>query len=350
MFLNSINNFRAISIILIVIGHCRNIVPSVSPYSIGEEIFINLFISGGTNLFVFISGFLFHHVSCKKFAYKTFIILKFKNILLPYLILGTMPVAYCVISQRNGWGEYFLPNGGSIFYRYIIPVVKYYLTGRFLTGYWYIPFISLIFLISPFFIKFIEMQLKSKVMVIVVLTTISAFLHRPINNINVLQSVVYFLPVFLMGMLCSQNKDQIYSYIFGKEIFFLLSAVGLAVIQALLGINGNYSKDPLAYGGIDIILIQKIFLCLFLMVWLHRYESLSNKYVQLIASTSFAIYFLHPFLLIAFAKVCAFLGINFSPSLLIYPFFITFIIGLCVIMALLLKKILPKYSRYIIGY
>jgi peptidoglycan/LPS O-acetylase OafA/YrhL len=59
MFLNSFNYFRAIAILLIVAGHSYEIA-GINIYNLNffEKLAVNL-ISGGTTLFVFISGFLF---------------------------------------------------------------------------------------------------------------------------------------------------------------------------------------------------------------------------------------------------------------------------------------------------
>ncbi|MFT6919287.1 MAG: hypothetical protein ACJA2G_001922 [Cognaticolwellia sp.] len=44
---------------------------------------------------------------------------------------------------------YFLPKSDGYYDMFIVPVVKYYVSGRFLTAYWYIPCIIVTFIISP---------------------------------------------------------------------------------------------------------------------------------------------------------------------------------------------------------
>jgi len=68
--LQSLVYFRGIAIVLIVAGHCY----SISGWHIGTtgDRFLANLISGSTTLFVFISGFLFHHVFYPKFQYGKF--------------------------------------------------------------------------------------------------------------------------------------------------------------------------------------------------------------------------------------------------------------------------------------
>jgi len=68
MHLRSFEYFRAVAIVLIVIGHTYDI-SGWQIDSFGDRVLANL-ISGGTSLFVFISGFLFHHVFYPKFVYR----------------------------------------------------------------------------------------------------------------------------------------------------------------------------------------------------------------------------------------------------------------------------------------
>jgi peptidoglycan/LPS O-acetylase OafA/YrhL len=60
MHLNSFNHFRAIAITFIVAGHCFGLT-GMAITSMMEKTIANLLL-GGTSLFVFISGFLFHHI------------------------------------------------------------------------------------------------------------------------------------------------------------------------------------------------------------------------------------------------------------------------------------------------
>ena len=233
---------------------------------------------------------------------------------------------------------------------YIIPSILYYVTGAHLVSYWYIPFAMCLFIMYPFHIKFIEAKPRNQFIIIGVLYAIALLVHRPVARLNILQSLLYFTPPYLLGMLCSINKTNIYRKLKGKEYLFIITAVALASIQALLGRHNNYSKPLFTYDGIDLILLQKSILCIFFLIFLQRYEHTKNRFLKLLASTSFAIFFLHGYVLQVLIHLKVALEIE-----IVYPwvyYFLTWgiLVVVSVLLALLLKRLFPKYSQYITGY
>jgi len=77
MFLNSINYLRAIAIIIIVAGHCDGL-SGWEPNNIVEKSVENL-IRGGTDIFMFISGFMFYHIYFRNFDYRGFVRKKYRK-------------------------------------------------------------------------------------------------------------------------------------------------------------------------------------------------------------------------------------------------------------------------------
>ena len=134
----------------------------------------------------------------------------------------------------------------------------------------------------------------------------------------------------------------------GKEIYLLCIVILFAVFQSYLGIMGNYSKQPFEYDGIDLMYFQKIALCFFFMIWLSRFETCNSKVIHSLAATSFTAFFIHPFILGFLNKLdFEFMLVN---SWAVYLFFVCTISLVCILIAKLVKKVLPKHSRYIIGY
>ncbi len=219
MFINSINYFRGIAILLIVAGHSYTLA-GFAPSNPLERTTANL-LTGGTALFVFISGFMFHHVFSKKFNYRKFMVKKLKNVVLPYLFLSIYPIwdiiKYERFSRTLGVAS---AQDALLFYPF---------TGLHLTAYWYIPFAVILFLASPIFLKLINSRYKESLIVVGIVC--SALIHRPLYNINVLQSFLYFAPVYLMGMWASINKERIYDKLMNREWIFLVIAVLLAFFQ-----------------------------------------------------------------------------------------------------------------------
>jgi peptidoglycan/LPS O-acetylase OafA/YrhL len=345
MYLRSFDYFRAVSIIFIVIGHTYG----VSGWKIDgfwDRTVANL-ISGGTSLFVFISGFLFHHVFYPRFHYATFLKKKFRNVYVPYLILSVVPVCVALYTKIP-FGEFYFGPSDSFFDQVIKPIFLYYWYGGVLV-YWYIPFIMAMFLISPLFIKFIEISTRKKIYVIFWMTFLSLFLHRPINNWSVIQSVVYFSPVYMFGILCSMEREWIYEKFHRRDGLVFLAALFLAVAQAaVMGTSGNLQKAPFDYNGVDIALLQKMLPCVFFMVFLHRFEDREWRVLKQIAASSFSIYFLHGWFIFAFWLARDLYADWRGFGLL--PVFSGLIIWLSWGTASLVRKRWPDRSRMIIGW
>lgn len=355
-FLASLNYFRAVSILFIVMGHSYGIA-GIHADSLFEKVVVNI-ITGGTTLFVFISGFLFHHIFYAKFRYRKFIASKTKNVLIPYLLLS-IPIVAWFIMKNDGSSPFFSTQGSGIVNEYLTPIFKYYWTGGAMIAYWYIPFIMITFAIAPLHILFIHQKITAQTIVIVLLVISAALIHRPLDNYSVFQSVVYFSPVYLIGIFCSINKELIYRLMKNKETYLFTIVVGLAVLETVTGHNGNYHKEPFLLNGIDIMFFQKITLSLFFMIFLHRFENSSNNLLNKIAATSFGIFFLHGYLIYILSRYFSNTNIVNITDLVqagqLSSWFILITITAVFVtissmVVLTTKNITPKYSRYLTGY
>jgi len=346
MFVQSVNLYRGIAIILVVCGHTFEI-SNIKFDSFAEKLVCSL-MSGATTIFVFISGFLFHHVFFKSYKYSEFMKSKFYNVVVPYLLLTTIPILLIIYTGRHYSNE-FMPTGKGFVSYWIVPYLKYLVTGRALTAYWYIPFIFLVFLTSPFHVLFIKKSNFFQISAILIFYLASALIQRPIGNINMFQNLFYATGPYLLGIWCSINRQAIYSRLTGREWLLLAIAIGIAVAQALLGLHENFHKPPFEWGGIDLMLLQKAFLSLFFLVFLHRFEKVRSPVLEKISKVSFAIFFIHPWLLKGINEIER--KLNFTAeSWLLYIAATTSIIIVCVIAADYIKRRLGSRSRYIIGY
>jgi peptidoglycan/LPS O-acetylase OafA/YrhL len=349
MFINSFNYFRGIAIVFIVAAHCYEI----SGWWINtfpEKVFCAL-ITGGTALFVFISGFLFHHVFYKKFNYKNFIAKKFKNVYSPYLILSSVPLVLYVFVWRSGpFGEYFFNLHGNFYLEYIRPFFLYLWTGGTLTAYWYITFIMVVFLASPVFVKFIQLPRSIQVFGILATLAVAMVIHRPVFNFSVFQSVFYYLPVYLFGIFSSMNRNFIYTRLAGKEIHLFIPILILAIAQVAFFNNwGNFHKPPFVITVPDINIVQKMIMCIFFMVVLQRLE---NRHVYLLnetASASFAIFFIHPIVLEILLRR-HFVAPTKTLGILSWAITVCCLTGVSYIIARIFKRLLGDKSRLFIGW
>lgn len=197
-FLPYMEQLRALAITLVVAGHVALSMGLPRSQRV-EEVIFNL-ISGGTIIFVFISGFLFHHLNDGQFIFRKYFLKKLKLILFPYLIMGFPVVVFLVLHRDASYGGYFLPEKSGFWGEYVTPVFKYFLTGRFLQAYWFIPFFVLLLLFSSVFILFSALSFRVQVSILILLFSLSLVLHRPIWVMNPFQSLVYYTPVYLLGV------------------------------------------------------------------------------------------------------------------------------------------------------
>ena len=351
MRLIAFDYFRAIAILSIVAGHC---ISYKSITSFDERVIANL-IQGGSPLFVFISGFFFHHIFYRQFAYSQFMLKKVRNVLLPYLFLSSLALIYYLssgvslpdakelgITSLSHWQDYLTMFG------------LYLWTGRTSFAYWYIPFIMLIFLMSPLFISYIRQGVKTRITIFIIALVVAMIVHRPAGNLSPWHAVLYFLPMYLLGILVSMHRDFVQSYMANKTIVLAAGVIFLAILQALIypGFGNLHKLHAFTFDGLDILILQKIVLCFFFLSLLQK---LSERYpdipaLMLLADASFAIYFIHPWVLIALV------GYKWLPYIeemsglvqFVVTFPLTIIISLA--MAYLIKRVAGHYSRSLTGW
>ena len=343
-FINSINYFRGLAIILIVLGHSNDL--ARYDMSSNLEALLLALIKNSTVYFVFISGFLYHHIFYHRFNYKKFMIKKTQYVLLPYLLISIIPIMLTVFMLDGGQ---VLPD--SLRDRPLLAIIWYFFTGKVIVAYWYIPMAMLLFAISPL----VNLIIRSNIVlpVVLFLLPISVMVHRPLNNLNAFHSLVYFFPVYLIGVWSSINQKKIYAYLKDnqKKIILALIALTFAVIQIWVFKQENsFYKDFWSITVPDVNLLQKITLCFLFISILDNYEDTNFVILNKIAETSFAIYFIHPFILNILAAVFSRLDLNYEGNFFTFIFVaLGMIIGSMAI-AFAIKAVFKKKSRYLIGW
>ena len=337
--------FRGVAIVLIVAGH------SYYPWGIdtfAERVVANL-ITGSTALFVFISGFFFHRVYAPKFNLRAFLAKKARLVLLPYVLLSSLWLLQTLIRH----GSPATATGHPV----ISKLLHYLLflwqgTAEALTGYWYIPFIMLIFAASPLFLQYIQLSLKIQLTIFALLMVVSMLVQRPLNNLSPIHSVIYFTPIYLLGITYSMHQNAIADAIKPKSLHLGLSTVALSALQVLVtGSYGNYHKSAIfSYAGFDLNILQKLLCIFFLLSILARLERRSIPLLGYLASISFAIYFLHSWVLIALQRLSMERYLAFAPGPLIFLIKTALILGVSIWLAETLKTRFRQRSRYLIGY
>jgi surface polysaccharide O-acyltransferase-like enzyme len=346
LFLNSMHLVRAIAIIMIVAGHSFW-VAGLNIDTFAERFVANL-ICGATALFVFVSGFLFHHVFLEKFDYRRFLIGKAKTVLIPYLLLSFIPILLLIWKRDGSLDGLFLPRGEGLWCELVVPYLQYLWTGDFIQGgYWYIPFILITFLMSPLHVRFARLRPNLQWSIVLLLLFSSSLIQRPLQPLflSPFQAVVYYLPLYLLGLTCSQHKKKILEFFQGRAIHLLIACLVFAAWQSgLYDWFGNYQKAPFSVTTIDLNLFQKVFLCLFFFVFLQRFEQSRSALLDLVANSSFAIFLLHPFILWLLYRF------DLPHGWLVFAIIVAFIILNCIAVGYALRCLLGSKSRFLTGW
>ncbi|MFZ2449230.1 MAG: acyltransferase family protein [Methylovulum miyakonense] len=349
MHLKSFEYFRGLAILFIVAGHTYVYWDIGSFY---EKVFANL-ITGGTTFFVFISGFFFHHVFYPKFQFQQFMLKKVKYVLLPFTLLTLTAIACFVFYlHRPPYTEVFITGKTSSGYQYIWLGIQYWWTGSILDAYWYIPFIMIIFALLPLFLKQIQLPIKAQVGLFILLLCISLLIHRPVHNLSPIHSVIYFIPVYMLGIICSIEKERVFNFLENKHFILGLSVVLMSAAQILIyNHSGNFHKESIfSYGGIDTMLLQKILMCFFLLSVMQKFENKEIPFLKYTASASFAIYFIHPWVLYFFDYLSVFERFSFFSGNLGFIVTVPLVIAISLAIAEAFKWVFSNKSRFIIGW
>lgn len=327
--LTSFDWFRSLAILLIVASHSFGLahIKIDGPW----DVLASAITRGATAYFVFISGVMFHYLSLTRFSYPSFLIAKWQRIALPYVFLT------CTL---------FLP----IWPWDTLPVTAEAIFGTFVLGdsfqaYWYVPFILLLLCFAPLYVVFAKMPLRGQIVLVAVLMAVAMMVHRPVDNDNHLQSLVYFLPLFLAGMMFSQYRVQILAQ---RGLWLLaLVAGGLTWGMVYMGQAANLHKPFFAYGRPDIGLVQKLLICILLAA---AFEHLPRvRVIETVAKTSFVAYFLHPFairLLMTTPKLLPLTGMAWLDLVWISGG----LVAICTLIALMMRRLLGRFSAFLIGY
>ena len=290
--LNYINVFRGLAILLIIIGHTMQ-------FGDTKDIINNLnceMICGGTALFIFISGFLFQHLSYK-FEYKNYLTKKWTNVVMPYLfcsITGIFFCLYCPLAYKNsfmGLNPYLqIPLHITIGRVHNVPT-------------WFIPMIIIFFLFSWIFLKLEKKGILYKLLPLLFLITV--FLPRGIAEYEstlgldyltkywvyvkyILVNFLHFISLYVFGMYCSKNKDIIDRFYQKKYLLWVLMLAS-SILDVYLQQKYQYSNYT----------VSKTFLTMLVLAYLKHYDDFilshkkTNKTLDFIAKYSFGLFFVH---------------------------------------------------------
>lgn len=337
-FLWSFHYFRTFAIINIIFIHTWRFPPNSK--FIQSSSFVDatrdMLFHGSTIYFLFISGFLFHYLSTN-FNIRGYYTSKIKNVITPYVFISI----FLIFAEDFTGQKANLP-----WFEYVFKIPQQLINGTASFQFWYIPFIILVFAISPLFLQLKEKDFVRFAPWIFVLPILGTRTQIYIT----LGQFIYFLPVYLWGIYVSMRYIHVMKKVKRYRISLLLIAVSTSVI--LLFVDHEYQYLGTFSPRESLVYLQKMsitFLILNLSQNIHH-----NKYwvLDILAKISFALYFLHV-IFDRHLKKIYFVVADFTPQALQIPVSIVYVLFLLMVnmlFCLILKKTLGNRSRYFIGY
>ena len=315
--------FRAFAILAIMACH----------YAAGHlyEMTNKVFFTTSTIFFLFISGYLcqFLHTKKKDSAWNYYR-KKLMNVICPFVFFS---ILFALLKGTFHFNMQFF---------------KAIVLGRVQGQYWYIPFVSFLFLFSP---RICNMKNRP----LVILTCITAFFLimfplRPgkftITWPRFFYFYTYFTVFYVIGFLYCRYKERIDVYL--KQYVILLT------IGALLGylIIWNPPILQLETAGSGLLICVQRFLTMACIIVL--LDKIKNKKIWIldqIAKYSFTLYFIHfaVFIQFEFIRTVALSYLSFLPLFLTETLLFIAYVVMMLLISIIFKTAFGKYSRMLIG-
>ena len=335
-YLSYIHSFRGLAILSVVAGHCLTLFDWENAGTLGRA--LDIVLKNGTVYFVFIAGYLFHHLS-GGYRFVEYMKKKVKNVIVPYLIMSTPAVVvFTFLVRPAALGEAFYQHGVS--WR----LITFYTTGVYLSGYWFISMIAVFYLLSPLLIYWIR---RKHLHWLVFLYLGASFC---VDRGDFKEKCVYFFSIYLVGMLFSHYRERVFQKTCRHLPLLLGVTLGCVLVELLVV---QQRTGP-------INLLQKLALCPILLLALDRSHRFVGRPLGFLGTVSFGLYFVHPYVLVAL-RVCATALITGSlvewdedqlfgkgnvPACLAS---VALVVGLSSVLVVAAKRLFGRHSRLILG-
>lgn len=343
-YLHSLNWFRGLAIAFVVLGHTDKGFTAES--TLGT--FIYAFILNGSAFFVFISGYLFWHLS-PAFAYPKYLKTKANNVLFPYLLILTITLISIIGLSSAGIHSSDFSN-----FEYVVElsrplqengIIWHYLIGGAINyPLWFIPMIIIFFIVSPA----IKHAANQPYFLAIILISLLYTLFSKRGDIAPLQ-FLHYLSIYLLGIFCKQHENTLYQHA-GTLLAITLPLSLIATYLKMHSVGGSFSiviyGEAFFFNPISPPQIITTLSALALLMFIEK-QSIKPRILDILAKYAFGIFFIHFYFLVVTAAVFNHLGYDNTAIKFIADYF--FAITGSVIVCHYTKKFFPKTSRQLLG-
>jgi probable poly-beta-1,6-N-acetyl-D-glucosamine export protein len=350
-FLPYIHNLRGLAILFVVGVHAGGYTTDWQSHPEVNRFLHAIFDpseGNGTVLFLFIGGFLFQHLTHNQFDFKKYLEQKFLNIILPYLIIS---IPLIIIRLNTNFESLSLPpdfEQRPAWYQFFYHLLR----GTHMPPFWFISAIVLFYFSSPVLHALDNRKFYRYAFPFVLLSC--CFTYRPIHNANPLLAYLHFIPIYIMGMWASYNKERILAR--APQLLLVLGILYLALtildLTGYITLSREISFEDVIQKGLivfNIYIFKAIVLCFAMLMLFYLLRDRSMPLLELLGHYSFGVFFVHYLFISVSRKVILSLGYTIDYSLPTYLIYFVFVLFVSIGCVTLIKKITGRYSRYLIG-
>lgn len=300
--------------------------------------YLLFFLSEVTSWFIFISGYLFYYLECENFSYRSYLMRKLKNVISPYLLFSIAAIISGLYFSRNVLFD--LTQEKFILWSF--------LTGGTVVGpMWFIPMIAIFFFMTPLFNYISRSNLIYYFAIIFLL--LSIFSSRPIHNSNPLLSFFHFLGFYLLGIVAAKSSKFFESLKIYVKLIIMAGSIAVFIFSSIGYFEGE--KQEIGFFEslwvLNYISLGKLALLIGTFFCFEQFFNREKKVLGFLARISFGLFFIHGFMSLIFNKF--FQGLVYDSLLAKIFCEIGIVVLSSILIVMLLKLVLRKWSRYAIG-
>lgn len=304
-----------------------------------QQKILHIVYGNATILFVFIAGYLFQHLSLK-FDTKKYYLSKLKFVLLPYFVISLPVVLYDVlVSPPATMSADFLAQPAWLQF------LNYYWWGAHSHPMWFVPMIALFCFVGPLLITGDRNNILYWLLPIFILA--SFIVHRSLYPTN---NFVHFFSVYVLGMFLSKHKNIINPLLMqNKVLIVLLISFVLIYIWQYFPITPQLKAS---------MYVQKLIFTFLALGLLIKFEARTKHTVaNIIANTSFGVYFVHAYIIEAIELLFIYMNqhflshsnISFQGNIMFHFLLSCLILLLSILLVLLIKRVMGNKTYILIG-